>query len=216
MEKQKCKKIANGQILRYAQEDENTFFVYAPNKKRYGWRMHKDDFLRTYTPIPSDEGTKWKRKINTIIKRLEKSGLWPEMLERFKNLQELSYDEWKQVRSLYWSEGICLQEQDVIKTHPFLMSNGTIDSWYICEQTECRTKSMHFGCFDHLYKAEIKRALEEEKDYSVYRAPASYDVSYEYNVAKKKAWYSEEYRGCGNGHYYIALDGTMALFTEND
>ena len=33
---------------------------------------------------------------------------------------------------------------------------------------------------------------------------------------KEKVWSSEELRGCGNGHYYIALDANTALFVEDD
>ena len=33
---------------------------------------------------------------------------------------------------------------------------------------------------------------------------------------KKLAWYSEEYRRCGNGHYYLMFDATHAIFYEDD
>jgi hypothetical protein len=33
---------------------------------------------------------------------------------------------------------------------------------------------------------------------------------------EKLAWYSEEYRGCLNGHYYLMFDATHAIFYEDD
>ena len=33
---------------------------------------------------------------------------------------------------------------------------------------------------------------------------------------KNYAWYSEEYKGCLNGHYYIALDEKHVWFYEDD
>jgi hypothetical protein len=44
----------------------------------------------------------------------------------------------------------------------------------------------------------------------------SYDVHYTYNAKEKKAFYSEEFKDCGNGHYYLAIDNTHALFYEDD
>ena len=45
---------------------------------------------------------------------------------------------------------------------------------------------------------------------------SSYDVSFSYDPKLQHAWYSEEYKNCGNGHYYLALDETHALFYEDD
>ena len=63
--------------------------------------------------------------------------------------------------------------------------------------------------------ARIKAALEHKVE-SRESARASYDVSFSYNPELSKAWYSEEYKGCGNGHYYLALDAAHALFYEDD
>ena len=45
-----------------------------------------------------------------------------------------------------------------------------------------------------------------------------YDNSIELNFNKEEArgWYSEEYKNCGNGHYYFLLDETHAIFAEDD
>jgi hypothetical protein len=43
-----------------------------------------------------------------------------------------------------------------------------------------------------------------------------YDVTFNYNPDEQKAWYSEEYRNCGNGHYYLALDNEHAIYYEKD
>jgi hypothetical protein len=49
----------------------------------------------------------------------------------------------------------------------------------------------------------------------------SYDVTFEYKPADEtkdfpRAWYSEEFKDCGNGHYYLALDATHAVYYERD
>ena len=46
--------------------------------------------------------------------------------------------------------------------------------------------------------------------------------SYDYSVSVSKkdgvlrGWYSAEYKGCGNGHYFLLLDATHAIFYEDD
>lgn len=96
--------------------------------------------------------------------------------------------------------------------------NGTwyLNTFYIWEMSEAKTKSMYFGKWSNArIKGEIQQAFAEKRRYSN-RARTSYDVSFEYDPDRNKAWYSEEYKGCGNGHYYIAIDANTALFCEDD
>ena len=83
-----------------------------------------------------------------------------------------------------------------------------------------RFKTMYFGICNKTVKDAIKNALIEDKDYYSGRTDkwdkTSYDVSFELKAKERKAWYSEEYRGCGNGHYYLALNHSCALFYEHD
>ena len=61
----------------------------------------------------------------------------------------------------------------------------------------------------------IRQGLAEKTDISIH-SRSQYDTTFEYKPEANKAWYSEEFRGCGNGHYYLALDSTNALFYEDD
>lgn len=91
-----------------------------------------------------------------------------------------------------------------------------IDTDYIWELSECKLKSMYFGKFDNeTEKQTIKEKIQNNENYSTWHR-TNYDTSFEYNAEKKMAWYSEEYKNCGNGHYYFALDNSTALFCEND
>lgn len=58
--------------------------------------------------------------------------------------------------------------------------------------------------------------MENKQAYDSGRYRTNYDVSFTYRPEKQKAWYSEEYKNCGNEHYYIALDANAALFVEDD
>ena len=88
---------------------------------------------------------------------------------------------------------------------------------YIHEKSDAKLKTMYFGKHDNHYVKEcISNALAEKRRYCSGRYRTSYDVSFEYDPSRNMAWYSEEYKDCGNGYYYIALDANTALFIEKD
>ena len=62
---------------------------------------------------------------------------------------------------------------------------------------------------------QIKEAIQNKQEIEIY-GRTSYDVRFHYKPNENKAFYSEEFRGKGNGHYYIALNEKYALFMEDD
>lgn len=63
--------------------------------------------------------------------------------------------------------------------------------------------------------AEIKRHMDAGVNFSIPSVKGrSYDVSFSFEngLNVRRAWYSEEYRGCGNGHYYLAIDHEHAIY----
>ena len=63
--------------------------------------------------------------------------------------------------------------------------------------------------------SRIERALQDRIDYTA-RSRDSYDYSMEYNAEKQMAWFSAEFKGCGNGHYYLMISPKAAMFYESD
>jgi len=79
-----------------------------------------------------------------------------------------------------------------------------------------KIKKMNFDKYSNGDKSErIERAMQKRTQISI-RGRTSYDISFEYDPEKNMAWYSEEYRDCGNGHYYLALNNKYAVFWEDD
>lgn len=64
-------------------------------------------------------------------------------------------------------------------------------------------------------QSKIKEAIEKKVEYKE-TSQNGYDVSFHYDPKLNKAWYSEEYKDCANGHYYLALNSTHAWFYEDD
>lgn len=214
---------ADGTIVRMAKGRDGTFFEYAKGKKNRGWYISREEAGRRYTLIDTPEKQEEDRKktIRRAIKCLKKSGLWPEMVPIFENLLTVPLEKIRVFKRYGWEynsrfkkdlpEDKKKEVEAIISEFPFL-KNGDYLSDFI---GPFKLKSMYFGACNKQEKEQIKKHLEEKKDYSGY-GYTSYDVSFTYNAEKKKAWYSEEYRGCGNGHYYIALDENTALWMEDD
>lgn len=233
MTMQKCRRKSDGRVLRYTSLGDGEYFVYAPQKRIWGWRHSEQSFQREFDALPErgepDEGTAWNGRLKRAVKRLEASGLWPEIREMYKGLLDTTWEEFQDIRRLadaLW----CAQMKDdaeaaemaeaglaeIRARHPSLFnSDGRPRSGMTDSLSLCLPKSMYFGYGNGMTKERIQAAISEGQAIKE-RARTSYDVSFEYDPLKKAAWYSEEYKDCGNGHYYLALDANMAVFYEDD
>jgi hypothetical protein len=237
----KCKKLGVDYygrpyttIYRAYREDVNNIFVYAPKKKRYGWRLTIREFVSTYKPLPvpseevklAREERGWKKRIQNVINALEESGLWPHIKVKYQNLITVSLAEKHRIHDEYWNYTYKDPAYDdfvarVKQQYPFMVyqnqeGKDLLDTFYIWEMSECRTKSMYFGKYSNTeVKNEIAQAIKAQRHHTYY-CRTNYDIRFEYVPERQAAYYSEEYKDCGNGHYYLAVNHTMALFCEND
>jgi hypothetical protein len=65
---------------------------------------------------------------------------------------------------------------------------------------------------------DLKRAIEDKKDFS-YRWDCGYDCSVSTKMGEDgiyRGWFSQEFRGTGNGHYWILISPTQAIYSERD
>lgn len=207
---------------RCIQKDENTFFVFAPRARTRGWRYTRTEFEQRFCIKPSpSENDQWHHRIKRCLNILQTSGLWGELIPFFKTLSKMNYDDLKEMQKEYWEEN----RKDAPASrfadkYPFAYKpyhNGILlDSEYLSELTECRLKSMYFGkgCNKDI-KNRLQECIQNRTSYQNFRT-VNYDVRIEYDADRQKAWYAEEFRNCGNGHYYLAIDHNTALFCEND
>lgn len=173
-------------------EEDGHVFVFGKGKRRYGRRFCDEDFIRTFackllTQSETDKAVRWERRVKNVIKKLEASGLWEDVKKEFEAMLEIGYERRHEVR-------------------------GSMTY----ESCDCITKSMYFGKFWNPIKKQMIKECMEKKESVRFSTRVNYDVSFEYDAERNKAWYSEEYRNCGNGHYYLAIDGNTALFYEDD
>ncbi len=224
----------DGNKRRIMREEDGHVFVYGCGSVRHGYRYTEDEFLRLnrFRLIQkTDPDTAWHHRIERAKKALESSGLWPDFIEWLDNLAKMTLDDKKLINKLYWAYeplnpdtsteaerkmNMKAHFGDLVDKYPFVFTDTGVNTRYIWELSDVKLKAMYFGNHNKYYKQEIQKALDEKRKYSTGRVIVSYDHSFSYDPEKNMAWYSEEYRNCGNGHYYLALDGNTALFCEDD
>ncbi|MFA5395085.1 MAG: hypothetical protein WC346_03610 [Methanogenium sp.] len=226
--------------IEHIRKEKARYFVTQDGRiARYARRLHKrgyaiDDLSRIIVEDKKRIKTpeqKWNESWFKVSKRLEKSGLYEDLLKNVHLGLEIGYEKIQLAYNLYWEDDKNLSyvenqkrrdeeiknldERLLIDSHP-----NTEIIWYM--KYPAKVKKMNFGkprWDDGSTNKEklqlIAKALKEKKEVSV-GGRNGYDISFSYNPKINKAWYSEEYRGCGNGHYYLALDATHALFYEDD
>lgn len=221
-----CKDVF-GQKRRAIREEGKKVFVFMKRSKKYGKRMDETSFLSSYTLCerrPVDENAKWHRHIIRAKSALKISGLWPELLDYLQDLEKMTWNDKKSIDELYWKNRDYESEewQKWFHKYPFMegiAEDGTHfpNTEYFWEKSNVILEPMYFGKYRNLsVKKEIQNALERKTPFDRRYEAESYDRSFIYRPEKNKAWYSKEYRGCGNGYYYLAIDGNTAWFLEKD
>lgn len=152
-----------------------------------------------------------RNNLKNVIKYLTASGLWEPMLSGANFFLTLDDET--------------------------LLSMRTWDGYYKVMNDATQKQGIQwFGmdCFANLFTRKIKTANFHNYDRVLQKERLSqaianktgirhnwrkgYDNSLEVRLDDDylKGWYSEEYKGCGNGHYYFLLDNCHVLYAEDD
>ena len=153
---------------------------------------------------------KCRTNLKNIIKYLTASGFWTPMLNGAKYFQSLTdeellalcdYDHYHKIMGELRDKGI-----------KWFGSDSFSSLFYR------PIKTMNFHKYDREFHKNLIAESITKKTNIGYKWTNGYDNSYEVNFDREYpcAWYSEEFRGCCNGHYYFLLDNCHAVFGEND
>lgn len=192
--------VSHGYVCRYKK---------GSNRKGY---MIADYEIRKWvsvTPIEAESHAKIVIKfLKASIKYMRNSGLWSDCMNEFSKLIELGEKGIEEFLSLGYDE-----QRD------FLEKYTGVRSLFVDDLLVSALKGIKYINYDkyerELVKENFLKALHSGQKYD-YRWTKGYDNTISIDGEKKRAWYSEEYRGTGNGHYYIALDEKHAIFCETD
>lgn len=185
---------------------------FIKNSRKKGFIINKTD---GWTSISAKSKASKKSDVerlrfimNKIVFYLNNSGLWADMKKSFEKL--LSFDDNTLNKLL---------NDEYDSYNDFKRKNELVisaDCFY--NLIHKGIKTINYEKYDRGYiDAEFEKAIKEKRDYS-YRWTKGYDNSIECKNCNGLmcAWYSEEYRGCLNGHYYFALDNKHAIYAETD
>jgi len=216
---------------RLFQRDGN-IYIFKKGSRKYGYSLRDDvRYIKDIIEIKSrtTESDRWLKGINKAISLLEHSGLWKDMLNDLKIARDIGHNKLQQAyktTDMKFKEDYKENQDEIVKNIK-LIDSRLIDTdkttgkefyktsilWYMVRTP--KIKKMYFGKYKEDLLNRIKQKMRKKEKCSE-RGQASYDVSFEYNPDTDRAWYSEEFRKCGNGHYYLALDDTYAMFYEDD
>lgn len=210
-------------IVRLWLHSDGCVCIIGKGKRHYGHHLssYSWDNLKEWTNIKlvehrqSDKARLVKRRAQDAVKYLTQSGFWPDILKGIEYF---------------------LSHEDIIEEFCKDMAEDSYEKFY----KECRDGGKYAWCPCHQifesfyrkncwksiaydrwsrkrYNEEVEKAIAEKQNYSR-RWTHGYDNSLEIVFDKEypRAWYSEEYRGCGNGWYYLMFDATHAIFYEKD
>lgn len=188
----------------------NAICEYKKRSRRYGYYISVSDFENVEPVINKVSQIQiFRRNLNNVIKYLSKSGLWYPMLATAMHINNLSDDEIMAIKSydsfLEWS-----------KSNPKFHWFGE-DCWDRMF-TRDAIKTVNYQTSNReICTSIVKKHIDNKQNY-YQQWRKGYDNSLELNFTNQypRGWYSEEYKDCGNGHYYFLLDEKHVLFGEND
>ena len=200
---------------------------YKKGSRRRGYYLSDYFHLVDIIPIEAKKSKeqKWIDGWKKVRAKLQQSGLWANIIQEIDTALELGYKKMSEAYEQYCK----LSDQQQLKYFqdncPSLVGINDKNEPYI----KCSilwayaklpiVKKMRFEKNPTRNEATlqaIQKAMSEKRTFHA-DGRTNYDISFEYAPEKNnKAWYSEEFKGCGNGHYYLALNSTHALFYEDD
>ena len=213
--------------LRLFKSHEDIGYFKKGSRKR-GYRVDEFNTFIDILPITHYKTTqqKWETGWVKTKNRLEISGLWADVVKEITIALEIGYEKMKLLYDKYWEMKNEDERLAYIKQVDCRLiatdENGKehIKSSLVWNYAKLpKVKKMRFhNCREQNEAAlqSIQKAMADKKTLHM-DGRTGYDVSFEYAPEKgNKAWYSEEFKNCGNGHYYLAISPTHALFSEDD
>lgn len=195
---------------------------FRKGSSRRGYQVNVAAWI-SITPAEGSLKEQWERSWKRVEKNLAASGLNPDVLADVRLALAIGYDKIQEARNSKWDQSLSYDEnqrrevEHIVAVDPRLGKdkvgfNSTI-LWHMA--APAKVKAVYFGDNHEAKKRAVEQGIREGKDVKEY-GRASYDVSFYFEAGSKRATYSEEYRNCGNGHYYLAISPSQAVFWEDD
>lgn len=207
--------IKTKNIRMFINNYDNIGYFYG-KKTKYGIVLQSYEYakwldLKPYYPSNVSNVVRMRKRALDAFKMLEKSGLWKDIKNEIVAFLQLDESEQKAIADCDNLYGLYLQKKyEWFRCPSIFEAFRNVRCWeYISTDKYTR---------EHEEKM-LAEAIREKRGYH-HRWTEDYDRSVEVGYDEKtdtiRAWFSKEYRGCGNGHYYLMFDEKHAIFYEDD
>lgn len=196
--------------------------IAKPHARCVGWVL-TNDYIKDWDCVTLYDPKKmsllvYDARAKKALKLLENSGLWSGMkkeIEHYLSLptnvrQEMLNDILTDSYHLFYCKRGEGEKYEWVRTfqmfESFANKNGC---WKYPRYTYMHNKA---------YLEQNFAQAKENNTKFTDRWTNGYDVTYsvDFSNEEKRGWLSDEFRGCGNGHYYLLLDATHAINYEDD
>ena len=196
----------------------NNDICFAPKRRRNGGYMLSvsemdkwDSLTKVNKGNKTDLVKRMRKRAESGVSMLNESGLWTDIKKELLEFLDLSNDDIRRDfidGDIY--ETYCSKKYDWLSSYQVFLSLKAKKCW----------KNLSFDKYD-LNKDSIinsvKRAISDKKPIR-FSWRNVYDNTLEIisDNGIYKGYYSEEFRNCGNGHYYLLFDANHAIFYGDD
>ena len=196
-------------------------YIIGKGRRHYGhelvsWCDHYEDWaaLKLVEHKGTDRVSLVRRRAKDAVKYLAQSGFWADIKKEIEYfLENVDIEEFcKDMEKGSYENFYCQREEG--QKYAWCKTYQVFESFY---SKNC-WKSIAWSKYSRQREsAEVENAIKSKKDYRR-RWTNGYDNTLEitFNNDYPRGWYSEEFRNCGNGHYYLLFDATHAIFYEDD
>ena len=159
-----------------------------------------------------------KFNCNKFLKLVDKR-LWIELQEKVKKILaevDETYTEWEKSDKkddFNWFFYLKYHEGWLDYKNLVMTINTAFGSWY-GKKVSASIKHYLDGNDDGFEAGYLRDSID--KTFKYYYAENRYGYDNHIEVRRDRAWLSREYKDCGNGHYYLLISPTHAIFCEDD
>ena len=197
----------------------NNDICFAPKRRRNGgymlsvYQMEKwDSLTKVNKGNKTDLVKRMRKRAESGVAMLNESGLWDDIKKELLEFLDLSNDD---------------INRDFVDGDIYELYRTKKYDWLSCYQVFSSLKAKKcwknpsFDKYAYLYKEHVinsvKCAIADKKSIR-FNWRNVYDNTLEIIGTNGiyRGYYSEEYRNCGNGHYYLLFDATHAIYYEDD
>ena len=194
---------------------EGNLCEFNKGSRRYGHYFDSTGVVNIEPQKKSDELAKARRFLKKVCAYLTASGLWSDILHDFNILLSLDDDKLRVVLKDSFSDEAYAMARELgmkcsrltggVDSLTATIRKGIVSIPYHAHERDCvkeifRKTIANKGEYDHFWRK-------------------GYDNRVSCRLGQDgvmRAWFSAEFKDCGNGHYYLAIDESHAIFCEDD